>query len=102
MKIKDILAISEDKNSLGNRFRNKRFNFFTKKILNLTKPLKILDVGGVENYWVNRNFHGDVNFQILLVNLKKQHTSFSNIRSIEGNAIDMSNFRDKEFDIVFL
>lgn len=76
MKIKNILAISEDKNSLGNIFRNKRFNFFNKKILSLTKPLKILDVGGVENYWVNRNFHGDNDYQILLINLNKQHTSY--------------------------
>ena len=70
MNIKNIFDYSENKNSLGNRFRAKRFHFFLEKLNKLEKPIKILDIGGKINFWENRNLAGISDFKITIVNIK--------------------------------
>jgi len=101
MKFRNILESSENINSLGNKFRNKRFNFFEKKLHYLQFPLKILDIGGTESFWVNRNFHNKNDFFITLLNLTKIEVHFSNFNSIVGDAANLSQFKINEFDITF-
>ena len=107
-KIK-ILASSDEKASLGNKFREKRFQYFHSLISPLveekrnsgTLPLSILDLGGTESYWVNMSFHLNPDVQIKLVNLEKFATSHQNITSIIGDATDLHEYGDKEHDVVF-
>ena len=54
MRIQNLFNSSENKKSLGNYFRNRRFNFFLKKFNQLKKPIKILNLGGKINFWENR------------------------------------------------
>ena len=54
MRIQNLFNSSDIKKSLGNCFRNRRFNFFLKKINQLKKPIKILNLGGKINFWENR------------------------------------------------
>ncbi len=104
-----ILASSDEKTSLGNKFRKKRFHFFQSAIKPLieekrisgTLPLKILDVGGTESYWVNMSYHQNQEVEIKLVNLVKFPTSHQNITSVVGDATDLSEYADQEYDIVF-
>lgn len=96
-----IFKDSKSSDSLGNKFRQKRFAFFQAKIDTLDLPLNILDLGGTESYWINRGFGNKKDIQITLLNLKKQATHHHNFISISGNATDLSNFSDNEFDIVF-
>lgn len=104
-----LLSSSEEKQSLGNWFRQRRFAFL-KERLDLvanekrTKgslPVRILDVGGLVSYWTNRDFHKDPDFHITLVNLKAEASEHSNIISETGDATDFSAYKDEEFDIVF-
>ena len=107
-KIK-ILASSDEKASLGNKFREKRFQYFHSLIRPLiedkrskgTLPLGILDLGGTESYWVNMSYHLNSDVEIKLVNLEKFATSHHNITSIIGDATDLHKYEDKEYDIVF-
>lgn len=103
-----VFAMSANPKSLGNWFREKRFNFFKSNLQllihekqNETLPIKILDVGGTTSYWENRGFHENPLFCITLLNLFAQPAKHKNIISVKGNATDLSNFQDKEFDIVF-
>lgn len=64
-------------------------------------PIKILDVGGIEEYWINNGIIDDNRFQITLLNLKLSEVHYSNFKSVIGNATDLRQYRDKEFDIVF-
>ena len=72
MNFKSIFDISENKNSLGNKFREKRFSFFLKKFNKLPKPVTILDVGGKINFWENRGLAGNTDFEITLLNIEKE------------------------------
>jgi predicted SAM-dependent methyltransferase len=96
-----IFASSEDANSLGNKFRNKRFAYFEKLIQKLERPIKILDVGGLDSFWVNRNYHLKEGIEITLLNLESKPLDYKNIISVAGDATNLSAYPDKSFDVVF-
>jgi hypothetical protein len=104
-----FLAVSEDKKSLGNWFRDRRFPFFQNKVDSLVKsgelslPVKILDVGGCETFWANRGWNDNPNYEITLVNLHYfyQKDDYSNIKRVIGDATNLSQFRAEDYDIVF-
>jgi ubiquinone/menaquinone biosynthesis C-methylase UbiE len=100
LNFKNIFDISENKGSLGNKFREKRFSFFLKKFNKMQKPITILDVGGKINFWVNRGLAGNTNFEITLINIEKEKSLYPNIKTKMGDATDLSPFNDKSFDIV--
>ena len=101
MILNKILQDSKQEGSIGNQFRNKRFVYFEKLINKLPRPINILDVGGTEDFWVNRNYHKKEDIKITLLNLKTITTNHNNIRSIIGDATDLSLFRKNHFDVVF-
>lgn len=104
-----IFASSEDRQSLGNRFREQRFKFFDGRIKDLIAkgaiqfPIKILDVGGMESYWENRGWHNNPDYSLTLVNITfpEKSKNYTNIINVIGNAVDLNQYRDDEFDIVF-
>lgn len=101
MRFKDIFATSDDTQSLGNKFRNKRIADFRSKIESLPKPLNILDVGGLESFWVNGGFADDPDYNISIINLNEIPVHYSNFTSLRGDATSLHEFKDGEFDIVF-
>lgn len=101
MSIKNIFDSSDKPLSWGNRFRNKRFEFLRRKLETLPKPVKILDIGGLESFWTNRGYGNNPDYQITILNLDKRETSFANFRSMVGNATDLNSIADKEFDVSF-
>ena len=101
MILKKILQDSKKKESIGNKFRNKRFVYFERLISNLPRPIHILDVGGTEDFWVNRGYNKKEDVKITLLNLKTIITNYNNITSIVGDATDLSLFKEDHFDIVF-
>lgn len=88
--------------SFSTKQRQKRHIFFMSLINKLPKPIKIIDIGGTENYWKHM---GDVfcnnELQITLLNLQLEKATATNIRSIVGNATSLPNIADKEYDVVF-
>lgn len=88
-------------NSLSNRFRNRRFAVFAKLVNKLERPIEILDVGGTTEYWVQRGWHGLDGIRITVVNLNVAESIDGNVRTICGNALDLSEFADKSFDIAY-
>lgn len=100
MNFKSIFDISEKKDSLGNQFREKRFSFFLKKFNKMQKPISILDVGGKINFWENRGLAGNNDYIITIVNIEKEKSLYSNIKTKMGDATDLSPFNDKSFDVV--
>jgi len=96
-----LFVASSDKDSIGNRFRNKRFKFLADKLAKMPKPVSIIDIGGTVGYWELRGLHDNNDFQITLVNLQKNVSPYSNIKVITGDATDMKEFADKSFDIAF-
>ena len=88
--------------SAANKFRKERFRYFTELIRNDTLPIRILDIGGTENFWVQMGFYANENYQITVLNIDvhQAHTK-ENLTFVHGDARDLSQFGDKKFDIVF-
>jgi SAM-dependent methyltransferase len=93
-------ANNRDKNSLSHAQRAKRFSFFLEKIEKIPRPLTILDIGGTVAFWEAMNFNQS-GITITLLNLEKEEVNNPQFQSITGNATDLSEIDDQQFDIVF-
>lgn len=98
------LADAENNQSVSAKLRTKRFNLFKSLFPQSAEPLKILDVGGRETIWVREGFCNSQNcdrVQITILNIGQEKTTAPNVVSVVGDARNMSQFADNEFDIVF-
>lgn len=86
--------------SLAINFRRKRLVLFTSLIARLPRPLHILDVGGTQEFWEVIGLVGD-DVKITIINTEKDRAIFPNVTSMVGDARDMHEFQDKEFEVVF-
>jgi SAM-dependent methyltransferase len=86
--------------SIALSFRKKRFAFVKALLVDLPKPLHILDVGGTQGYWEHMGFTGD-DLQLTLLNTEPIEVTLPNVTSVIGDARDMCEFKDKEFEVVF-
>lgn len=91
----------ENPNSLSNRKRSQRMALFEALLGPLARPIKLLDIGGTVAYWQMRGLTNRSDLDITIVNLDQEPSPFSNIRSISGDATDLSIFPDQSFDVVF-
>jgi hypothetical protein len=87
--------------SLANRFRRRRFRFFQSLLEPLPRPVRILDVGGTEDFWRQMGADGDTQLEVTLFNLTPAHARAGEMPAIAGDARDLSRFDDGEFDVVF-
>lgn len=85
------------------KYRERRFAFFRSLLdtVKSEKPVTILDIGGEEVYWERMNFTDGDKIHVTLLNLFEAPVKHSNFVSIKGDACNLSNFKDKQFDIVF-
>jgi 2-polyprenyl-3-methyl-5-hydroxy-6-metoxy-1,4-benzoquinol methylase len=92
----------DNKDSLVNRLRDARLRFFDERLQALgPRRVTLLDVGGYEQFWVNRGYHAHPHLDITLLNLEEEPTHYPNMTSVKGNACDMREFANGQFDIVF-
>ena len=75
--------------------------FLKEKLDALKKPVRILDIGGLESFWVNCGLADNADYQITLLNLQTENTHYDNIQSTIGDASNLVGIKDKEFDVVF-
>ncbi|PYX54261.1 MAG: hypothetical protein DMG76_22440 [Acidobacteria bacterium] len=94
-------ADSADPNSLANRLRSRRFALFESLVSSLPKPIRILDIGGTNEFWENRGWGNRTDVQVVTLNLRVEPKLFSNIESVVGDATDLGRFQDASFDIAF-
>ena len=92
------------KNSINQKFRQKRFAFFISlmKQVKSDRPLQILDIGGTEIYWERMGYLENLEEHITLLNLDLTEVkNKNNFKSVIGDACNLSEYKDKQFDIVF-
>jgi hypothetical protein len=100
-KLYHLLDASTSPNSLGNKFRQKRMLFFREVIEQLPKPLNVLDIGGNEEFWINAGFQNNNAIQITILNLTQVGVESSNMKSVSGDATDLSLIPNDHYDIAF-
>lgn len=89
-----------NKKSIPFAFRKRRFAKFLKLLGTVPRPAKMLDVGGSELYWESLGFD-ERDISVLLLNLTKRKVKHSNFSSVVGDATNLNNYHDSEFDLVF-
>jgi hypothetical protein len=81
--------------------RARRFALFERLCDSLSRPLKVLDVGGTNSFWEQRGWAGREDFEVTLVNLEAEERKYANIIPTAGDATHLGAFADQSFHIVF-
>jgi hypothetical protein len=91
--------------SFSNSRRSRRFEPFAALIDGLStqheRPIRILDIGGTNEFWEQRGWAGRTDVHIVLANLYPEPSVHENIEGRQGDATDLSEFPDGSFDVVF-
>ena len=87
--------------SLTARMRQRRFSLFLSMLNQLPKSIKILDVGGTEQFWRHVGFNRFDDCQVNLLNRRAVETTLPNFSSVAGDARDLTSYDDGTFDVVF-
>ena len=76
---------------------------FQSLIESIPGSLEILDVGGTQLFWETSGFleQKKRSIAITLMNLKDIPVTRPNFKSIVGDARNMKNFKDNQFDVIF-
>lgn len=95
------LADNTNPASLANRYRRRRFELFCSLVRTVAPPYRLLDVGGTGDFWRAMEFDISNGTEIVVLNTYPEHSEDQNVRTVVGDARDMSQFGDGEFDVVF-
>jgi hypothetical protein len=95
------LADDSSETSISHRMRSQRFARFERLAAGLPRPLSIIDIGGTNEFWEQRGWADREGVTITTVNLTAQERRFDNVIPTVGDATDLSNFADGEFDLAF-
>src|SRR3989304_4916387 len=101
-----LKRIADSKGAFANLLRKRRFTIFL-DLLNPSglrdsnKKLKLLDVGGTTYFWKAMDFLDREDIKITILNLFKEDCIYRNVITVVGDACDMKQFKDKEFDVVY-
>lgn len=95
------LADVTSSNSLSNKLREKRFALFTSLLNRLPKRIRIVDIGGTLSYWQQRGWVGKDEIHITIINLGAEESDFENVSVRGGNALDLSEYADRAFDVAY-
>jgi len=94
------LANVSDAGSLSNRLRRERFRLFEEILAAHPAPVRILDVGGEENYWEQMGLVDDDRISLTILNLDAPPARHAGVRTVAGDATAI-DYADGEFDVVF-
>jgi hypothetical protein len=101
MPILQAYADPERADSLAVSLRRKRWKWFLRFLDHCGRgPFRILDVGGTESFWETMGF-ADSEHSITVLNVFADEPRHANIVTELGDASNMPQFDDDQFDIVF-
>lgn len=97
-----LFKLSTDKGSLWNDLRLKRIAKFKELINKISKKhVRIIDIGGEPIFWANMSMVNDSRLMIDCYNIKKISSQFENISCFRGDATDLQNVGNDEYDMAF-
>jgi hypothetical protein len=100
MSVLRKLADNRNSTSLAARLRRRRFALFEELLSRLSGSIRILDVGGTAGFWRVMGAER-TSLSITLLNQLPPKEHASGLISVMGDARNMREFQDEEFDVVF-
>lgn len=86
--------------SIATSFRKRRI-FRMLNMLDLTKKVNILDIGGTFSYWVGLGtLYRHENVEITIINLEVQNKDLNNLHMRQGDACALREYDNNSFDLV--
>ncbi len=89
-----------DKNSLAVKTRLNNFQIFRKLLKSYNKKIKVLDIGGTQEYWEMMEYTDPNLIEVILINIQDIKTTLPNFISVKMNALDLNIFKF-DCDIIF-
>jgi SAM-dependent methyltransferase len=96
-----VLGDNSAAGSLANDMRRRRFEFFLYLLETVPRPVRILDVGGEEQFWTMMGIERLAGISITLLNVRREATRHAEVDSVAGDARDLGRYDSSSFDIVF-
>lgn len=81
--------------------RRRRFAFFLSLLSEVTRPVRILDVGGTPEFWQLMGLSALDDVRITILNLEAHRVSGPVFESVAGDARDLGRYADGSFDVAF-
>lgn len=99
----DLRATADMNNaaSLSAKLRRRRFAWFEALIENLPKPIRLIDIGGTEIFWERSGWAGRDDVDITAINQSSTTPRYANLRTVRGDAVNLSEYPDNMFDVAF-
>ncbi len=94
------IADNREQDSVAVQFRKRRFAFFVSLLSSLEQPVRILDIGGAENFWRMMGAIDEDQIHVTLLNLSQESVTLPNMKSVAGDA-RQTEFAAQSFDVVF-
>ena len=96
------LADNSDELSVATAMRRRRFALLLSLLSDTPgDSLRLLDVGGTQEFWMMMSGGAPPRVHITLLNLQRPHASQPGFDAVQGDARDLSRYADRTFDIVF-
>jgi hypothetical protein len=95
------VANVDDRSSLSTRVRARRFELFRSLLDTVSRPVRLIDVGGTETFWESMGAADLPDVSILVVNLSAPPSNHPGITTAVGDATDLHGLADADFDVAF-
>jgi hypothetical protein len=95
------IADNSSGTSLATKMRRARFALFLSLLRKIESRIRILDIGGTQEFWNLMTGDDPIDAEVTLLNIHHQPVSSSQFTSAAGDARRMPEFSDKSFDVVF-
>lgn len=86
--------------ALSVHLRRRRFSLFRSLMESLSRPTRVLDLGGTPEFWERMGLSDD-GVHVVILNVEQREVTQRGFTSMVGDARDLREFRDREFDVVF-
>ena len=100
MNLLRIIANIENKNSITNKIRRENFEVLKTLISSYNRKVKILDLGGTQEYWEMMNFTDPNLIDVILVNFGDIKVTLPNFKFVKSDVFDL-NLLAIDCDIIF-
>lgn len=103
LRFKAVRRIVDNRSreSVATTMRRKRMVIFSRLIHDLDPPVRVLDVGGTEAYWLAVGIPGEIRIVLLNRASESVRPVTPGVEAVSGDARDLSQFSDRQFDVVF-
>ena len=97
------IADHRNQQSLATKLRRRRFQVLRSMVEQVRGTVSVLDIGGRQQYWESMGLDmvTQNRLHVFLLNPEEQQVTLPNFAAIIGDGRYLSQFADKQFDIVF-